>query len=124
MRTRSSLLTHRALADRQLDRSRLTSANDLNAHALTHTIWARRREEVRRVGHARAIHRDEHVTLQNPALIRRSARRHAAPAHLRRRVEAMLQAERPDVARQDWRAAGPARERRRSFWSMRARLRR
>ena len=48
--------------------------------------------------------------------VRRSATRYAAPARLRRRVEEMLEAERADLARQDWRSAGAARAGRRGFW--------
>jgi anti-sigma factor RsiW len=48
--------------------------------------------------------------------IRLSATRYAAPADLRRRVEAMLDAERVDAARQEWRAAGAARAGRGGFW--------
>lgn len=49
--------------------------------------------------------------------LRRSASRHAAPAALRRRVAAALDAaEHADAGQLDWRAAGAARGRRRSFW--------
>lgn len=49
--------------------------------------------------------------------VRRSASRHVAPAGLRRRVAAALEeAERADAGQADWRPAGSARARRRSFW--------
>src|SRR5204862_366844 len=52
---------------------------------------------------------DDAATLSDA--IRLSATRHAAPAGLRRRVNEMLEAERVEVARSGWRAAGAARAR-------------